>query len=256
MIKVSAVSYLNTKPFVYGLVEKGLNRMMDLSLDIPSMCAEKLISGQADLGLIPVAIIPKLKTPHIISDFCIGSVGAVKTVCLYSHQPLEMVRRVWLDYQSRTSVQLTKTLLKYHWKLKPQLVQAQPGYERNAAHDEAVLVIGDRTIGLEDAYPFVYDLGAAWQDFTGLPFVYAAWVSNRALPQEFIQKFNAALDFGLHNLHKVIHKYQAASPDFSLKDYYTKYINYHLDQPKREALEVFLDYVKGKESQARYLVFC
>jgi len=256
MIKVSAVSYLNTKPFVYGLVEKGLEKVMDLSLDIPSMCAEKLISGRVDLGLIPVAVIPKLKTPHIISDFCIGSEGAVKTVCLYSRQPLETVKRVWLDYQSRTSVQLAKTLLKYHWKLSPQFLQAQPGYERNAAPDEAALVIGDRTIGLENDYPFVYDLGAAWKDFTGLPFVYAAWVSNRQLPYDFIEKFNTALGFGMNNLRKVIDKYQPTSPNFSLKDYYTKYINYQLDQPKRQGLELFLEYVKGKENESPYLVFC
>jgi len=256
MIKVSAVSYLNTKPFVYGLVEKGLEKVMDLSLDIPSMCAEKLISGRVDLGLIPVATIPKLKTPHIISDFCIGSEGAVKTVCLYSRQPLETVKRVWLDYQSRTSVQLTKTLLKYHWKLSPEFLQAQPGYERNAAHDEAALVIGDRTIGLENEYPFVYDLGTAWRNFTGLPFVYAAWVSNRQLPYDFIEKFNDALGFGLNNLRKVVDKYQPSSPGFNLKDYYTQYINYHLDQPKRQGLELFLDYVKGKESKSPYLVFC
>ena len=256
MIKVSAVSYLNTKPFVYGLVEKGLEKVMDLSLDIPSMCAEKLASGRVDLGLIPVAIIPKLKTPHIISDFCIGSEGAVKTVCLYSRQPLETVRRVWLDYQSRTSVQLAKILLKHHWQFNPQFLPAQPGYERNAAHDEAALVIGDRTIGLEDEYPFVYDLGKAWKDFTGLPFVYAAWVSNRELPHDFIEKFNAALGFGINNLRKVIDKYQPGNPDFSLKDYYTKYINYQLDQPKRQGLELFLDYLKGKEKQSPYLVFC
>ena len=79
-LKISAVSYLNTKPFLYGLFQSGMEDSIDLSLDIPSECARKLVAGEVDLGLIPVAVIPQLKTPHIISDYCIGTEGAVKTV--------------------------------------------------------------------------------------------------------------------------------------------------------------------------------
>ena len=84
-IKVTAVSYLNTKPFLYGIFNHGLEEELDLELNIPSVCAQKLRDGEVDLGLVPVAIIPQLIRPHIISDYCIGTVGAVKTVCLYSH---------------------------------------------------------------------------------------------------------------------------------------------------------------------------
>lgn len=254
-IKVSAVSYLNTKPLLYGLMEKGLDKMMDLSLDIPSMCAEKLLSGKVDLGLVPVAVIPKLKTPHIISDFCIGAVGAVKTVCLYSHRPLEKVQRVWLDYQSRTSAALARVLFKHHWKLNPEFAHAQPGYEQHGKQDEAVLVIGDRTIGLEQHYKYAYDLGAIWMDFTGLPFTFASWVSNRPLPASFIKKFNAGLSMGIDNMQTVIDTFQPSCPDFSLKAYYTDYISYRFDAPKRRALELFLAYVSGKEIRSS-LVYC
>ncbi|MBA3902015.1 MAG: ABC transporter substrate-binding protein, partial [Bacteroidetes bacterium] len=84
-IRISAVSYLNTKPFLYGIQNSDAltHFNIDLKTDLPSVCAEKLLANEADLGLVPVAIIPKLKEYHIISDYCIGAIGPVKTVMLY-----------------------------------------------------------------------------------------------------------------------------------------------------------------------------
>ena len=102
-IKITAVSYLNTKPLLYGLLKSNLAQSVDLQLNIPSVCAQKLLNGEADLGLVPVAILPELQQPQIISDYCIGTVGAVKTVAIYSHVPIEKVESLYLDYHSRTS---------------------------------------------------------------------------------------------------------------------------------------------------------
>ncbi len=88
MIKISAISYLNTKPFLYGLFQKGIDELTEMSFDIPSVCAQKLISGEVDLGLIPVAVIPQIKNPYIISDYCIGTEGEVKTVSIFGKKPL------------------------------------------------------------------------------------------------------------------------------------------------------------------------
>ncbi|MDX1942329.1 MAG: MqnA/MqnD/SBP family protein, partial [Saprospiraceae bacterium] len=115
--KLTAVSYLNTKPLLYGIFKNKIADQIELQLDMPSVCAQKLKDGRADIGLVPVAVIPELKTPHIISDYCIGTVGAVKTVCLYGERPIEEWNALYLDYQSRTSVELTKLLLKEYWKL-------------------------------------------------------------------------------------------------------------------------------------------
>jgi chorismate dehydratase len=86
-IRVVAVSYLNTKPLLYGLLHSPLAEQIDLQLQIPSVCASKLQRGEADLGLVPVAIIPELSNPHILSDYCIGTHGTVRTVCLFSERP-------------------------------------------------------------------------------------------------------------------------------------------------------------------------
>src|SRR5665213_3010681 len=98
MIRISAVSYLNTKPFLYGL-ELAHIPDVEISLDNPAECARKLIENEVDLGLVPVAIIPLLKEAHILPGFCIGADGAVESVKLYSHVPLEKIKTILLDYQ-------------------------------------------------------------------------------------------------------------------------------------------------------------
>ncbi len=239
-LKVTAVSYLNTKPLLYGLLHSDLQAELDLELNIPSVCAQKLKDGEVDLGLVPVAIIPELANPHIISDYCIGTVGAVQTVCIFSEVPIEEVKTLYLDYHSRTSVELTKILVREHWKTHPRFVPAEPGFEAKIEGTTAALVIGDRAIDLLPQYPFCYDLGAEWENYTGLPFVFAAWISNRPLPTEFIQRFNAALAEGLRHIPQLMLLLPPPRPDFDLEDYFTNAISYELDQLKRQALSRFL----------------
>ncbi len=239
-VKISAVSYLNTKPFLYGLEHNNVANQIDLQLDIPSECARKLIAGEVELGLVPVAVIPKVKNAQVISDYCIGAIGEVKTVCVYSDCPMSEIETLYLDYQSRTSVALTKYLIQNYWKVTPKMVAAQAGYESKIAGKTAALIIGDRTIGLDTAYPYIYDLGTAWQDHTGLPFVFAAWVSNTELSDDFVTEFNAALQVGIAERAAVAATFQQGVSNFSVYDYYYKYINYELDTQKKIALERFL----------------
>lgn len=121
-IRITAVSYLNTKPLLYGLLNSPLADQVELSLDIPSECARKLKAGEVDLALTPVAIIPELPTWHLVSDYCIGAVGSVKTVNLYSELPVEALKTVYLDHHSRTSVALVQLLFKEYWQDRKSVV--------------------------------------------------------------------------------------------------------------------------------------
>ena len=239
-VRITAVSYLNTKPLLYGLLQSEVAKQVDLSLDIPSVCAQKLLNQEADLGLVPVAIIPELETPYIVSDFCIGSDGAVATVCLYSQCPIDEVETIYLDYHSRTSVELTKILLKNHWQVNPRLIAAKPGYETEIKEKTAALIIGDRAMGLNKTYPFSYDLGQAWKDYCGLPFVYALWVSNTPLPTDFVKAFNSALKSGIEGIPQLSFLIPSPNPDFDLQHYFAHHINYHFESKKKEALKRFL----------------
>jgi len=245
-IKVTAVSYLNTKPLLYGLVQDGMDEVLDLQLNIPSVCANKLMSGEADLGLVPVAVIPKLKNAYIVSDFCIGAEGAVKTVGIFSDCPIDKITHLYLDYHSRTSVNLAKVLLREHWKCLPEFIHATEGFIDKIEGTHAAVVIGDRTIGLDEKHTYVYDLGQAWMDFTGLPFVFAAWVSTRPLSPEFLQRFNAALAKGIANIPKLIYLLPPPHPSFDLEAYFSKHISYHYDAPKKAALDRFLKYIASE----------
>ncbi len=245
-VKISAVSYLNTKPFLYGIFQEGLNDFVDISLDMPSDCARKLIEGEVDLGLVPVASIPMIQSPFIVSDYCIGTQGAVKTVGIFSECPIENISELYLDYQSKTSVALCQYLCREYWKINPVFIDSKIGYENKISGNAAALIIGDRTIGLDNKYPFVYDLGETWNSFTGMPFVFATWVSNGKLPESFLNKFNNALRRGVENRHVVAREYQSSYPDFNVQDYYDKYIDFDLTPDKKEALNLFLSYIEPK----------
>lgn len=243
-IKISVVSYLNSKPFIYGLDHSKLINEIDLQLDIPSVCAQKLIDGKVDIGLIPVAVLPQLKEKYIISDYCIGAEGKVASVILYSKVPLPEIKNILLDYQSRTSVLLVKVLAANFWEIDPQWISAQADYENDIVGNTAALIIGDRTFELENKYPYSYDLAEEWQKFTQLPFVFACWVANKKLPDHFISEFNMALKFGIDNRTKLIAelvKQNTYSTD--IEAYLSINIKYDYDNLKEKALNLFLDYI-------------
>jgi chorismate dehydratase len=241
MLKISAVSYLNTIPFIHGLKQSELIKTIDLQLDYPSICADKLINGTVDLALVPVAVIPKLKEAYIISDYCIGANGAVDTVCLYSDVPIEEIESIALDYQSRTSVALLKILLKEYWQLNPELKKANVGFEENIKGNHAALVIGDRAFALNTKHAYIYDLSAIWKKMTGFPFVFAAWVANTKLTKDFIVSFNKALEKGLSNIDKALALEGDSYPNCkNPEDYLNNKISYNLDVEKQKGMELFL----------------
>ncbi len=243
-IKISAVSYLNSKPFIYGLQHSGIISNINLSLDIPSVCAQKLIDNTVDIGLIPVAAIPQLKEHYIISNYCIGALKKVSSVMLYSEVPLNSIEKVLLDYQSRTSVMLVRILAENFWKISPQWIKAETGFEDHIKGSTAAVIIGDRTFGLENKYPYAYDLAEEWEKFTHLPFVFACWVANKKLPAEFIGQFNSALKAGLDSRSVLIKEINSSgSYRVDVESYLRDKISYTLDQRKKQALELFLEYV-------------
>lgn len=241
-IRIGAVSYLNTKPLLYGLNHSSLKQEVDLWLDYPSSIAKALLEGKIDIGLVPVAIIPSLKEYHIISDFCIGCDGPVGSVCIFSDVPLEETDRLLLDYQSRTSVALAGILLKHHWKLNPEIEDSKgEEFIHRITGKTAGVVIGDRALEQRIHHRYIYDLGEAWKDFTGLGFVFAAWISNKKLDPLFLENFNKLNAVGLDNLKEIIR--ENPYPHFDLELYYTKLISYTLDENKRAGMRRFIEMI-------------
>lgn len=240
-VRISAVSYINTYPFLLGLDGETIRDCIDLSLDVPSECARKLQAREVDLGLVPVAIIPLLKEQYIVTDYCIGADGKVDTVCLFSKVPLEEVTEILLDFQSRTSVQLMRVLAQRHFHIRPRWTHASEGFINQIVGNTAAVVIGDRAFPLRDRFPVVIDLAEEWKKLTGLPFVFACWVSNTPLSPLFLSQFNDALSYGVANKEEAI--LERSLPDVkAMVDYVNHRISYTLDAPKRMAMQLFLEW--------------
>ena len=245
-IKISIVNYTNTLPFRWALKKSELIDKIDLQEDIPSICAQKLKYRQVDLALVPVALLNELEEYHLISDFCIGTNGVVDSVKLYSNVPLTEIRTIHLDYQSRTSILLTRILCRDKWKVAPQFVDAKPGYEQTLENFSANVVIGDRTFSLNGKYKYEFDLGEEWKKMTGLPFVFAAWVSYQKLDPVFIIEFNSVLKKGVNNIEQAMKELKNANglSDELVLNYLTNNISYNFDKSKQEALKLFLELSK------------
>lgn len=241
-IKVGIVNYLNTAPLIYGLENSPVKNKIELIPDYPANLARDLKDKKIDLGLVPVAVIPDLEEWNLVSNYCIGCDGPVASVCIFSEVPIEEVKTVILDYQSRTSVELAKILLRDYWKLDVLLVPGAEDFRKDINGTTAGVVIGDRALEQRKKSSYIYDLGEAWKHHTGLPFVFAAWVGYHAFDPQFVDAFNAANAYGLQHLPEVIaaHPYHL----FNLEDYYTKHISYELNAAKRKGLELFLEHLK------------
>lgn len=239
-IKISAVAYTNTKAFIYGLEHSDIINRIDLSLDIPSDCAAKVISGEVDMGLMPVAAIPFVPNANIVADYCIGSDGAVNSVFIFSDVSFEKIKTLRLDAHSRTSNNLAKVLLKFHWKQDVDFT-TDPNIKT-----DAIVLIGDRTFGKKDDFTFAYDMGEEWKKFTGLPFMYAAWVANKEVSQEFKTEFNVALEFGLAHRNEVL-KELPQTPNFDLEDYLYNKLQFDVTEDRKKAMNLFLAYIEKLE---------
>lgn len=211
---------------------------IELVYDYPSRIANLLLNDEIDVGLVPVAVLPRLEQYEVITDYCIGCNGPVASVCLFSEVPVDEIKVLLLDYQSKTSVALIQLLIKEHWKINPVLINTTEDFRKQITGTTAGLIIGDRAFEQRKISPYIYDLGLAWKQFTGMPFVFATWTSNKKLNDEFVRSFNKATQSGILNLDKVV----AGNPYnlFDLKAYYTEYISYALDDYKIKGMQLFL----------------
>jgi len=246
-IRISIVKYANSYPFVWGLKNSHIEDEAIIETDHPAVCASKLISGQVDIGLIPVISLPEVENYKIISDYCIGAHEKVKTVMLLSNSCFEAIRTVYLDYRSRSSVALARVLAKKMWKKELIWKETDEKFDfLNISENEAIVVIGNQCFEFEPHFSFGLDLAEEWKKYTGYPFVFACWASGRKIKREFLKRFNRALRLGLDNIDRVVEDFSNSSPmrGETLKKYLTHNIDYIFDEKKKEGLKLFMGMVK------------
>lgn len=246
-IRISAVKYANTYPFIYGLNHSSIRQKAVIETDHPADCALKLIENRADLGLIPVGAIPELRESYVTGSYCIGSNGKVRSVMLLSNNSLDEIKKIYLDYRSRTSVNLVKVLAKRKWKKEFLWLNTSETFDfLNIGDKEGVVLIGDQCFEYENIFREKYDLGEEWSEFTGLPFVFACWVSNSKPDPGFVREFDEALEIGVDNIGKVVEEFGNAGSikGEELFNYLTYNIDFNFDEAKKRGMNLFLKMMK------------
>ncbi|MGC9331292.1 MAG: menaquinone biosynthetic enzyme MqnA/MqnD family protein [Bacteroidales bacterium] len=245
-IKISAVDFLNTLPFRYGLENSEfIASYTCIDYDIPSVCAAKLQNGNADIGLVPIAILPELKDYEIISDFCLGVKRQIDSVFLFGQQPVDMMSEILLDYRSRTSVNLVRILADEYWNIAPEWKHASHGYETKIQKHTGGVIIGDKALELSRHFAYKYDLAEAWHALTGEEFVFAAWVTNKKLPEFFKKEFNVSLQHGINHIDEALKTLGQKYKHLPAEMYLKHRLDYNWNDSKKQAMQLFLKKTKN-----------
>ncbi len=249
VLRVALVEFLNAVPLYYALKKGLVENNFEFVSGVPSRCAQLLYEKRVDISNASIVEYVNSDDYRILRDGCISTKERVKSVVFFLYKPLNKIKKVKLDRNSRTSNVLAKVLFKYKYKLSVDFV-----FEGDA---DCELVIGDRALRRLKNKSDTIDLAREWHELTNLPFVFAAWITNKNLPEEIIEKFIEAKRLGKGLLKDICGDYIHVTDKKECIDYLSKNISYDLDESKKTSIEVFFDYAKrcGAISRIRKLVF-
>jgi len=245
-LRVAAVGYLNARPLYEGLDREPASARMRLDCAAPSEVARRIAEDEADIALMPVAAAATIGDLRIVRGCAIGTRGAVRSVVIVAERPVEELEEIAVDLSSRTSVVLARLLLRARLGgREPKLFGASP---RDAlariGGPRGALIIGDPALEVEGRFPHVLDLGLAWREWTGLPFVFAAWCGRPGvLTAEDERLLERAKIDGLARRHAIAAEHAARTglPEASLRAYLDEALRYDLGDDERRGLERFYD---------------
>ena len=246
IVRLGAVGYLNARPLVYRL-DRSPN--FSLRFDVPAKCAELLHAGDIDVGLIPSIEYLRGGPLAIVPGLAIASRGAVTSVMLYTTRPIEDVRSIAMDTSSRTSIALVRVLCAKLFRIQPTLEPLGPDLDSMLSRCDAALIIGDNALfqPITGRRPpiSIIDLGEAWTQFTGLPFVYAFWAGKPdALTPAHVKELQETRDRGLAEAETVASEYLKDTPERQALGarYLRDNIKYYFGDDERAGLELFYRY--------------
>jgi chorismate dehydratase len=250
--RVQGVKYLNAWPPLYGLMTGFCSRADPrastreperLRMALPSVLARRLVAREADVALAPVATLA-LGSFELVRDICIGADGAVASVLIVGDVPLEDMDRLLLDTSSGTSVVLAQLVAAHLRNDRALTVEsADPArIAQTVAGRTGAVIIGDDALRLRNRYAYVLDLGAAWKAWTGLPFVFAAWIGQvGSVDDKLSSMLRDSLAHGLHARREISHLWAAqegGEPAF-FEHYLTHNVRYTLDASFEAGLSEF-----------------
>src|SRR5580658_8163142 len=242
-IRVAAVEYLNARPLYDALA--GVSSV-SLRLGSPAEVARQVAEDEAEIALMPVAAAATMGDLRVARGMAIGARGAVRSVVIVSETPVETLTELAVDLSSRSSVILARLLLRARLRGKePRLFGSGPEEGLDSVRgSRGALVIGDPALAAEGRFPHVFDLGQAWLEETGLPFVFAAWFGRPgALSPEGEGILREASSVGLSRRDALAdaHAARTGGSRDSLRAYLHDAIRYELGDEERAGLVRFFE---------------
>jgi chorismate dehydratase len=252
LLRVSAISYLNTAPLMWDFEHGSAGANFDVSYTIPSRCAASLRDGAADIGIIPAAAYATIPDLLILPGVAIASRRPVRSILLVSKVPLEKIRTVALDTSSLTSVALLKVLFAKWWGGERTFTPMAPDVDQMLHAHDAALLIGDSALQIERSQYTTYDLAEEWIRLTGKPFVFAFWAvkyeAGKRPDLDLAEIFQQSRDHGLAsaNINRIAREW---APRLNLSEneiisYLTENIHYYLDPACLEGMNLFFRYAR------------
>lgn len=250
-MRVSAVSYLNTWPLMWGFEHGPQQGMFEFRYDLPAICAAAVETGEADIGLVPCAQLDPLGL-DFLPDLGIACSGSVRSIFLISKVPFGEIRTLSADSSSRTSVALTRIVLRECYGCRPVVTRHRPNVDQMLEECDAALIIGDPALHLEPATLPYYtlDLGSAWTEWTGLPMVFAVWAGpKKFLTPDVAAAFRASWQWGMTHMDEIVRRAEAERgfPEALAREYLTSHIDFELTPKHLEGLELYRRYVRSLE---------
>lgn len=271
-LRISIVEYLNTAPLVWGFTNGPLRGRYDLSFTVPSLCAEALRSGQADVAIIPAIEYQRMEGVVALPGMAIAAKGEVRSILVVAKKPIAQARRVALDGSSRSSAALVRLLCAGRWGISPEFIEMEPDPAAMLSQADAALLIGDPALrvslkaeALASKLPsdeiccggdpsdqpvpgvdtlFLYDVAYQWREMTGRPCVLALWVARReAATPEVAADFLASKDYGIACITEIAEDaaQQLGLPAVALERYLRENIDFSLDAENRAGLELYFE---------------
>lgn len=264
-LRIGCVSYLNAKPLIHGIDDQPDS---PVRFDVPSGLLDDLESGSVDIALCPVIDFHRSRVPlKVVPAGCIGCDGPTMTVRLFSQIPLDEVDEIHADMDSHTSIALLRVTMQHRLGRQPTIIaynaREQVAENRVVKNPRTVLLIGDKVVTAapdESEYPFTIDLGEAWKQMTGLPFVFAIWMArDDATLGDLPQRLAAVRVANLENLGTLIDHYAPKHgwPSDLAHRYLGQCLKFGVGEREIQAMETFgqLAAEHGVIDKARPLLF-
>lgn len=241
-LRVGIVNFLNSKPLAWGFLKGHHADLFAPSYHPPAMVARLLAQGNLDIGLIPSIEVQRIPNLRVMPDMCVAAQHEVRSVLLVSRVPVEQIRRVALDTNSRTSATLIRILLRERWGLDPEYLHERPDPERMLAEADAALLIGDPALRVDRDRYLIIDLAAEWKTLTGLPFVFAVWAVRPEVEiPDLPFYFKSSLRYGLSSLDILVREAagEMGLDSAEVRSYLTENLSFFLRQEEIAGLEEF-----------------